>query len=213
MDILNFISWIASKRRVVTSVPDDALVPVGIRTETRDDKYTTVGIKKSDLISGGNKTVKININGTNGLSNTDNITDFLVKFNNTVWNDSLEDFTVVNSKILINTTGTYLVIARYATYDLTTPDTDFLRLGVTKSSSSTDLGNRIDILNHGRTGTLVNGEALMQGSEVYQFNAGEYIGIYGYHVGANGGSSNNQGYPVFNNDTFNQPFLEIIKLS
>jgi hypothetical protein len=49
MDILNFISWIASKRRVVTSVPDDALVPVGIRTETRDDKYTTVAIKKSDL--------------------------------------------------------------------------------------------------------------------------------------------------------------------
>jgi hypothetical protein len=49
MDILNFISWIASKRRVVTSVPDDALVPVGIRTEPRDDKYTTVGIKKSDL--------------------------------------------------------------------------------------------------------------------------------------------------------------------
>jgi hypothetical protein len=212
MDILNFISWIASKR-IVTSAPDDALVPIGIRTENRDDKYTTVGIKKSNLISSNVKTVKININSTNGLSNTDNNTDFLVKFNNTVWNDSLEDFTVVNSKILINTTGTYLVIARYATYDLITPNTDFLRLGVTKSSSSTDLGNRIDILNHGRTGTFVNGEALMQGSEVYQFNAGEYIGIYGYHVGANGGPFNNQGYPVFNNNTFNQPFLEIIKLS
>jgi hypothetical protein len=51
MDILNFISWIASKRRVVTSAPDDALVPIGIRTETRDDKYTTVAIKKSDLIT------------------------------------------------------------------------------------------------------------------------------------------------------------------
>jgi hypothetical protein len=51
MDILNLISWIASKRRVVTSVPGDALVPVGIRTETRDDKYTTVAIRKSDLIS------------------------------------------------------------------------------------------------------------------------------------------------------------------
>jgi hypothetical protein len=212
MDILNFISWIASKR-IVTSAPDDALVPIGIRTENRDDKYTTVGIKKSNLISSNVKTVKININSTNGLSNTDNNTDFLVKFNNTVWNDSLEDFTVVNSKILINTTGTYLVIARYATYDLITPNTDFLRLGVTKSSSSTDLGNRIDILNHGRTGTFVNGEALMQGSEVYQFNAGEYIGIYGYHIGANGGPFNNQGYPVFNNNTFNQPFLEIIKLS
>jgi hypothetical protein len=55
MDILNFISWIASKRRVVTSAPDDALVPIGIRTETRDDKYTTVAIKKSDLVSSGFK--------------------------------------------------------------------------------------------------------------------------------------------------------------
>jgi hypothetical protein len=51
MDILNFISWIAGKKRVVTSVPDNALIPVGIRTETRDDKYTTVAIKKSDLIT------------------------------------------------------------------------------------------------------------------------------------------------------------------
>jgi hypothetical protein len=49
MDILNFISWIASKRRVVTSVPDNALVPVGIRTEPRDDKYTTVAISYNDL--------------------------------------------------------------------------------------------------------------------------------------------------------------------
>jgi hypothetical protein len=49
MDILNFISWIASKRRVVTSVPDNALIPVGIRTETRDDKYTTVAISYNNL--------------------------------------------------------------------------------------------------------------------------------------------------------------------
>jgi hypothetical protein len=59
MDILNFISWIASKRRVVTSAPDDALVPIGIRTETRDDKYTTVAIKKSDLITVPEPTYKV----------------------------------------------------------------------------------------------------------------------------------------------------------
>ena len=56
MDILNFISWIASKRRVVTSVPDNALIPVGVRTETRDDKYTTVAISYNNLatqIGGG----------------------------------------------------------------------------------------------------------------------------------------------------------------
>lgn len=51
MDILNFISWIASKRRVVTTAPDDALVPIGIRTETRDDKYTTVAITVDNLAS------------------------------------------------------------------------------------------------------------------------------------------------------------------
>lgn len=50
MDILNFISWIVSKKRVVTTVPDDALIPVGISTPQTDDKYTTVAIKKSDLL-------------------------------------------------------------------------------------------------------------------------------------------------------------------
>lgn len=50
MDILNFISWIAGKKRIVTSVPDDSLIPVGVRNPQRGDLYTTVGIKKSDLI-------------------------------------------------------------------------------------------------------------------------------------------------------------------
>lgn len=70
MDILNFISWIASKRRVVTSVPDNALVPVGIRTETRDDKYTTVAISYNDLATqiGGGGTSEILVNGI--LSNS-----------------------------------------------------------------------------------------------------------------------------------------------
>jgi uncharacterized protein (TIGR02145 family) len=70
MDILNFISWIASKRRVVTSVPDNALVPVGIRTEPRDDKYTTVAISYNDLATqiGGGGTSEILVNGI--LSNS-----------------------------------------------------------------------------------------------------------------------------------------------
>jgi len=51
MDILNFISWIAGKKRVVTSVPDDTLIPVGIRTPKRDDKYTTVAISTADFVA------------------------------------------------------------------------------------------------------------------------------------------------------------------
>jgi hypothetical protein len=40
----------SGKKRVVTSVPYNALIPVGIRTETRDDKYTTVAISTADFI-------------------------------------------------------------------------------------------------------------------------------------------------------------------
>lgn len=50
MDILNFISWIASKRRIVKSLNNSDLLPVGVRNETRDDKYTTVAITAGDFI-------------------------------------------------------------------------------------------------------------------------------------------------------------------
>lgn len=48
MDILNFISWIKGKRIVKTLNKTD-LIPIGVRTETRDDKYITVAITASDF--------------------------------------------------------------------------------------------------------------------------------------------------------------------
>lgn len=51
MDILNFISWIASKRRIVKSLTNSDLIPVGVRNETRDDKYTTVAITAEDFFA------------------------------------------------------------------------------------------------------------------------------------------------------------------
>ena len=51
MDILNFISWIASKRRIVNSLTYSDLIPVGVRNETRDDKYTTVAITAKDFFA------------------------------------------------------------------------------------------------------------------------------------------------------------------
>ena len=50
MDILNFISWIVSKKRVVDTAPSNSLIPIGIPTPQRDDKYTTVAIKTADFI-------------------------------------------------------------------------------------------------------------------------------------------------------------------
>jgi hypothetical protein len=51
MDILNFISWIAGKKRVVTTVPNDSLIPIGVPTSQRGDDYLTVAIKTSDFIT------------------------------------------------------------------------------------------------------------------------------------------------------------------
>jgi len=51
MDILNFISWIAGKNRIVTTVPSDSLIPIGVPTSQRGDDYLTVGIKTSDFIT------------------------------------------------------------------------------------------------------------------------------------------------------------------
>jgi hypothetical protein len=51
MDILNFIYWVKNKR-IITSAPDDSLIPIGVPDPRRADKYLSVGIKKSDLISG-----------------------------------------------------------------------------------------------------------------------------------------------------------------
>jgi hypothetical protein len=51
MDILNFIYWVRNKR-IVTSAPQDALIPLGIKDPRRDDDYLTCAIKVSDLGAG-----------------------------------------------------------------------------------------------------------------------------------------------------------------
>ena len=49
MDILNFISWIRARKVVSTVDADTTLIPIGVRDETRDDKYVTKIITVSDL--------------------------------------------------------------------------------------------------------------------------------------------------------------------
>jgi hypothetical protein len=51
MDILNFISWIKGKRVVTTVDPTKTLLPVGIKTNTRDDNYLTCAITVEDFIN------------------------------------------------------------------------------------------------------------------------------------------------------------------
>jgi hypothetical protein len=156
---------------------------------------------------------KININGTTGLSNTNNGVLFLSLFNNTVYNTSPSNFVITNSKIQIVNNGKYLILGRYSSYDMS-DGTDFLSIGVLSATTSgnLDLGTTIEYLDKGYIGTTTNGEASKSGSMVYVASGGEWIGLNALHGGASGGSGT-QGYPVFDNSLFNQPYLEIIKIS
>ena len=156
---------------------------------------------------------KININSNTGLSNTNNGVLFLSLFNNTVYNTSPSNFVITNSKIQIVNSGRYLILGRYSSYDML-DGTDFLSVGVLSAATSgnLDLGTTIENLDKGYIGTTINGEASKSGSMLYVASGGEWIGLNALHGGASGGSGT-QGYPVFNNLLFNQPYLEIIKIS
>ena len=156
---------------------------------------------------------RISISGNSGITNTNNSVDFLVPFNNTSYNTSPGDFTVSGNKIQIVNPGRYLILGRYSSYDMTDP-TDFMRAAPSYSSLNNDIGTKIEYLDLGYIGTSVNGEASKGGSCTYVSSlGGEYIGLVVLHSGANGGGGGNQGYPVTDNSIFNQPHLEIIKLS
>jgi hypothetical protein len=94
-----------------------------------------------------------------------------------------------------------------------TDGTDFLRVGISTDPSPIGIGTKYTYLDKGYTGTTVNGEASKGGSCIYiSSSGGEWIGVVAFHDGANGGSGT-QGYPVSDNSFYNQPYLEIIKLS
>ena len=69
-----------------------------------------------------------------------------------------------------------------------------------------------EYLDQGFIGTTGSGEASKAGSMVLNAVGNEWIGLVGLHDGASGGGGGNQGYPVFGNTFFNQPYLEIIRL-
>lgn len=51
MDILNFISWIKSRRQVTSVTPDRTLIPLGLKDGRRDDQYLSGAITAQDFIN------------------------------------------------------------------------------------------------------------------------------------------------------------------
>lgn len=200
-NLTNFFNLIASKKVKTVADPDD-LITLGVRDPRTPGIYQPTVITVDNLI--GHLGCKIVIEGTSGLANTDNSTEFTVKYNSTAYNDSLTDFKVVVNGIQVINAGKYLILARYSSYDMTN-QTNFLRLGVVVS------GAKIEYLDQGFTGTGFNGEASKAGSCVLNLQEDDVVKISALHAGANGGNGN-QGYPVFDNSFYNQPYLQIIKL-
>jgi hypothetical protein len=160
-----------------------------------------------------NVSCKININGTSGLSNTANGVEFLAAYNTLVYNEDPTIFAPNGSKIQVLLSGKYMVIARYSSYDMADPTNDFMRIAVTLDGAPATLGTKLEYLNQGLIGTTINGEATKNGTTIIDVTAGQYVGITAYHTGANGGGGAGTGYPVFDNTFFNQPYLQIIKLT
>jgi hypothetical protein len=111
MDILNFISWVAGKKRVVNTVPSNSLIPIGVATPQRDDKYTTVAITYKNF---ANQTrALINFVST-GIFSTNNTTDtFLTSVLIPANTYSSTDALVINAqftKISGNTANSYFYI-------------------------------------------------------------------------------------------------------
>ena len=51
MDILNFISWIKGSRLASTVDPQKTLIPLGVKTNRRDDDYVPVTMTVQDFIA------------------------------------------------------------------------------------------------------------------------------------------------------------------
>ena len=105
-----------------------------------------------------------------------------------------------------------MVQARYSTYDLVQPSlptvdgTKFLRITATIVN-----GVKTYVLHNLMISTSVNGEAVATGTGIMDLQANDIISITGFHTGATGGNGS-QGFPVTNNNLFNEPMLWIIKI-
>jgi len=200
-NLTNFFNLITGRMVKTKAEPSD-LVVLGTRDSRYDGGYKPTVITVQDFTA--SLGCKIVINGTSGLANTDNGTEFTVKYNSTAYNESLTDFEVVANGIKVINAGKYLILARYSSYDMADGN-DFLRIGVVVS------GTKIEYLDQGFIGTGFNGEASKAGSCVLNLQENDIVRIVALHGGANGGNGN-QGYPVYDNSFFNQPYLQIIKL-
>ena len=178
--------------------------------------------------------LRFDINLNNGLSNTTNGIENVIRWNRWLYN--LENVISFNTPLTFyispvletgNNTGThtnftvtegglYNIEIRYASYDMTDP-TDFMRLRLYQNNqfintSNVNLATLIGNIAQGFTDTTGNGESSQRGSISVLLSPQTFYAVTVLHGGANGGNGN-QGYPVFNNNFGTQPYMLITRVS
>jgi|TARA_R100000479_G_scaffold68576_1_gene32771 hypothetical protein len=196
----------------VGALLDEANQQIGDALVIQDDGSGNSVLATGPAVNIAPAGLQLVIAGDSGVSNTDNGVDFTVPYNTVRTNDdtSVYDTSVLGeAKVLKD--GRYLVQARYSTFDLvqsnlpTVDGTKFLRITATVNGAKTCVFHNLLIT------TSVNGEAVATGSGIMDLQANDIVTITGFHTGATGGNGN-QGFPVTNNNLFNEPMLWLIKI-
>jgi hypothetical protein len=163
------------------------------------------------------------INGSSGLFNTYNSTEYIVPWNTVSYqtNSSVIEADNVLNNMVIKQTGLYLIDVRYASYDLNTPTTATLRLTLrgqfTTPITTTIGGTLIETIGDGIVGTSLNGYAQKRGTLLLRVNTVPYYIVATFvHTGGTAALINPTGtgaYPVFENSTGTEPYFTVIKVS
>ena len=112
MDVLNFISWLKSKRQVTTVDASQTLIPVGLKDARRKDGYLPGAISVEDLLAGATPPVLPNDNTAYGelalASLASGINNSAFGYNVLSQNTTGESNTAVGYQALLNnSTGIY----------------------------------------------------------------------------------------------------------
>ena len=112
MDVLNFISWLKSKRQVTTVDASQTLIPLGLKDARRSDGYLPGAISVEDLLAGATPPVLPNNNTAYGelalASLAGGINNSAFGYNVLSQNTTGQSNTAVGYQALLNnTTGVY----------------------------------------------------------------------------------------------------------
>ncbi len=158
------------------------------------------------------------IEGTGGLSNTANSTNYIIPWNLIrIQNSSAITGDLTNDNFLITDPGLYVLEVRYASFDLFSTNGGFMRMQLRSSPTpiTTSTGGvLVSQLNPGFITTTGNGEAFRKETVTILNEGPTYYAVTFLHSGATGtGGGGNTGFPVFNNNLGTQPYIFIRKAS